>query len=130
MESRHIIERFWSSVEAKDLAAMTAMIHPDIRMEWPQSGERFTGIDNGVAAMTATEEKPEVAGLPRIVGSGAVWTVTLPLRYGEEIYHYVGIFELEGELIRRTTEFFAAPFPANPARAPYTDTKAGVEDPT
>jgi hypothetical protein len=45
----------------------------------------------------------------------------LPLRYGSDPYHYVGIFELDDGRLRRVTEYFGAPFPAQAARAPFAD---------
>jgi len=116
---REVLEQFLEATERRDYAAMAALAHPDIDMSWPQSGERFIGRDNALAAMLATEEKPEIAGEPRVVGDGSTWVLTIPLRYGADIYHYAGIFELEDGLIRRSTEFFGAPFPAQPARAPF-----------
>ncbi|CAN5585131.1 hypothetical protein BH24CHL9_BH24CHL9_10130 [soil metagenome] len=87
-------------------------------MTWPQSGERFRGADNAFAALAAQDEKPEPAGEPRFVGGGDTWTVMLPVRYGEDIYHYVGVFELRGGRIASTTEYFGAPFPAKPRERP------------
>jgi hypothetical protein len=118
---RDILERFLAAAERGDHATASACAHPDVVMEWPQSGERFTGRDNALAAMGATEEKPEFAGEPRIVGDGDAWVVMLPLRYGSETYHYVGVFELEAGLIRRSTEYFGAPFPPQEARARFAD---------
>jgi SnoaL-like domain len=115
------IERFLAAVEQGDLAAMSELAHPDITMEWPQSGERFRGRENAIAAITATEEKPELAGEPTVIGQGNLWVVRMALRYGPEIFQYAGIFELEDGLVRRTTEYFAAPFPAPEARAPYVE---------
>ena len=116
---REVLEQFLEATERRDYAAMAALAHPDIDMSWPQSGEHFIGRENALAAMLATEEKPEIAGEPRVVGDGSTWVLTTPLRYGADIYHYAGIFELEDGLIRRSTEFFGAPFPAQPARAPF-----------
>jgi hypothetical protein len=118
-EGRQILERFLAAAEQRDYATMASIAHPDIEMSWPQSGERFTGRDNALGAMMASEEKPEVAGEPRIVGEGSSWVLTMPLRYGDEIAHYVGIFELDGTLVRRSTEYFGAPFPPSPARARF-----------
>ena len=115
------IERFLAAVEQGDLAAMAELAHPDITMEWPQSGERFRGRENAIAAITATEEKPELAGEPTVIGQGNLWVVRMALQYGPEIFQYAGIFELEDGLVRRTTEYFAAPFPAPDARAPYVE---------
>jgi limonene-1,2-epoxide hydrolase len=116
---RDVLERFLEATERRDYDTMARLAHPDIEMWWPQSGERFIGRDNAMAAILATEEKPEFAGEPRIVGDGTIWVLTMALRYGSDVYQYAGIFELDGEAIRRSTEFFGAPFPAQPARAPY-----------
>jgi len=118
---RDILEQLLSAAERRDIPALTKLVHPDVIMEWPQSGERFSGRENAIGAMTATEEKPELAGEPRIVGEGSTWTIQIPLRYGADIYHYAGIFELRDGLVVRSTEYFGAPFEAQPARAPYAD---------
>lgn len=122
---RAILEQFLAATERRDYPAMASFAHPQIDMSWPQSGERFIGRDNALGALLATEEKPEFAGEPRIVGEGSSWVLTLPVRYGADIYHYAGIFELEDGLIRRSTEFFGAPFPAQPARAPFAAPSEG-----
>lgn len=118
-EGRAVLERFLAAMERKDYAAMAELAHPQVEMSWPQSGERFVGRDNALGALLATEEKPELAGQPRIVGQGSYWVLTMPLRYGADLYHYAGIFEFERGLVRRTTEFFGAPFPAQPGRAQF-----------
>jgi ketosteroid isomerase-like protein len=119
--NEEVIARFVGAVESGDLETAAELAHDDIEMYWPQSGERFRGKENALKAMRATEVKPEPAGEPRVVGAGDVFAMTMPLRYGEEVWHYVGVFELEDGRIRRTTEFFGAPFPASEARAPYAE---------
>jgi hypothetical protein len=118
---REILERIIDAAERRDAEALRPLMHEQIVGEWPQSGERFTGPDNAIGSMTATETKPEVAGEPRIVGSGDLWVMMLPLRYGSDPYHYVGVFELDGGRLRHVTEYFSAPFPAQEARAPFVD---------
>jgi len=124
-DGREILGRFLAASERRDYESLMHLAHPEIEMSWPQSGERFVGRENAIGALLATEEKPEFAGEPRIVGSGSTWVLTLPLRYGDDIYHYAGIFELEDGLLRRATEFFGAPFPAQPARAPFASPTGG-----
>ena len=36
-------------------------------------------------------------------------------------YHYVGVYEIEGGKIKRSTEYFGAPFPAQEGRARYAE---------
>jgi hypothetical protein len=96
-----------------------ALLHDDFVMEWPQSGERFVGRHHAVGAMRSQQAVPEVAGEPRIVGSGDVWVAMMPLRYGSDIAHYVGVLELADGKIRRGTGYFGAPFPAQDYRAAF-----------
>ncbi len=119
--NRMTMMRFWEAAEKGDLDALTSLAHPDIVMEWPQSGERFRGRENALGALRAQEVKPEPAGEPALEGCGDVWVARVPLRYGEEIYHYVGIFTLDEGQVRHSTEYFGAPFPPNPARAAFSD---------
>ena len=118
---RDVLERILDATERHDIEALRPLMHAEIVGEWPQSGERFTGPDNAIGAMTATEQKPDIAGEPRIVGTGDVWVLMLPLRYGTDPYHYVGVFELDEGRLRHVTEYFGAPFPAQEARAKFAD---------
>ena len=90
-------------------------------MEWPQSGERFSGRDNAFGAMRAQRDKPDIAGQPRLVGSGNTWVMMMPLRYGDDLLHYVAVLELDDGRIRRATGHWAAPFPAQEYRAEFAD---------
>jgi ketosteroid isomerase-like protein len=116
-----VMGQFLEAAESGDLDALAALASDDIVMEWPQSGERFRGKENALAAMRAQETKPEFAGEPRMIGSGDVWVVMAPLRYGEETHHYVGVYELRDGLVARSTEYFGAPFAAQEFRAAYLD---------
>lgn len=118
---REVVMRILDAAERQDVEALRPLMHERIVGEWPQSGERFTGPDNAMGAMTATEVKPEVVGEPRIIGAGDTWVMMLPLRYGTDPYHYVGVYELEDGLLRHVTEYFGAPFPAPASRAPFAD---------
>lgn len=119
--NHQVMMEFWGAAERRDVDTLSRLVHPDVVMSWPQSGERFSGRDNAIGALQAQEEPPEVAGEPRLLGCGDVWVSMVPLRYGADVYQYVGVFELVDGLVQRTTELFGAPFPANPARARFAD---------
>jgi len=119
--NRALIEAFFAASERGDGAAAAALLHDDMVMSWPQSGESFTGRANVLGAMGAVAVKPRFAGEPRLVGSGAVWVLMAPLLYGEELLHYVAVLEIEDGRIRRGTGYWGAPFPAQAARAAFRD---------
>ena len=119
--NRELVERFFAASERGDLAALETMVDEGMVMEWPQSGERFRGRENVLGAMAAVEIKPQFAGVPRLTGSGPLWVLMVPLRYGEEVLQYVAILELEGGRIRRATGYWGAPFPTQDSRAAFID---------
>ena len=71
--------------------------------------------------MAAVEVKPEFAGQPRLVGSGHVWVLMVPLRYGDDVLQYVAVLELEDHRIRHATGYWGSPFAAQASRAPFVD---------
>jgi hypothetical protein len=119
--NREFIERFMAANGAGDVDAVGRCLHADMVMEWPQSGERFVGRENALGAMRAQERMPAMGGEPRIVGSGDVWVVMVPLLYGDETYHYVAVLELADGLVRRGTGFWGAPFPAEASRGAFAE---------
>jgi ketosteroid isomerase-like protein len=119
--NRDVVERFFAASERGDADVIATLVDDEMVMEWPQSGERFAGRANVLAAMGAVEVKPEVAGQPRLIGAGNVWVFMAPLRYGEDVLQYVAVLELVDRRIRRATGFWGSPFPAQESRAPFAD---------
>jgi ketosteroid isomerase-like protein len=119
--NRELVKRFMAANGAGDLDEVGRCLHADMVMEWPQSGERFVGREQALGAMRAQEQMPAMGAEPRIVGSGDVWVAMVPLRYGDDIYHYVAVLELTDGLVRRGTGFWGAPFPAQPSRAAFAE---------
>lgn len=119
--NRDVVERFFAASERGEADVVATLVDDEMVMEWPQSGERFVGRANVLAAMGAVEVKPEFAGQPRLVGSGSLWVLMVPLRYGDDILQYVAVLELEGGRIRRATGVWGAPFAAQESRAPFAD---------
>jgi hypothetical protein len=117
--NREVVERFFAASERGEADVVATRIDPEMVMERPQSGERFVGRANVLAAMGAVEVKPQFAGQPRLIGSGSIWVLMVPLRYGEDILQYVAVLELEAGKIRRATGFWGAPFPAQESRAAF-----------
>ena len=119
--NRDVVERFFAASERGDADVVATLVDDDMVMEWPQSGERFVGRANVLAAMAAVDVKPQFAGQPRLVGSGSLWVLMVTLRYGEDVLQYVAVLELAAGRIRRATGYWGAPFPAPESRAAFAD---------
>jgi ketosteroid isomerase-like protein len=119
--NRDLVERFFAASERGDVEALSTMVDDRMVMSWPQSGERFVGRENVLGAMAAVEVKPQFAGSPRLIGSGRVWVLMVPLRYGADVLQYVAVLEVEDGRIRHATGYWGAPFPAQVARAAFVD---------
>ena len=82
-----LVMRFMAGTAEDDFDSIADLVHDDFVMEWPQSGEKFSGRDNAFGAMKAQRDRPEPAGPPRLVGSGDTWVLMMPLRYSDGLYH-------------------------------------------
>jgi hypothetical protein len=94
-----------------------AMYLEDAVLEFPQSGERFEGVENfrewrsGYPAETAFE-------FAEVRGGGDLWVAELTVTYdGGPKGFGVGILELRGDKIARETIYFAEGFEAPEWRA-------------
>src|SRR5215204_833504 len=94
-----------------------AMYREDAVLEFPQSGERFEGVENfrewrsQYPAETSFE-------LGEVRGHGAVWVVELTVTYDEGPKHFgVSILELRDRKITRETIYVADGFGAPDWRA-------------
>ena len=63
MANRHIAERYASALASWDLTSLKDLVHPDIVVRYPQSGETFEGIDNYLATI---EEYPGLPGMGEV----------------------------------------------------------------
>lgn len=42
MEPEEVVRAYWERTQARDWAGLTALLAPDLVVEWPVTGERFT----------------------------------------------------------------------------------------
>jgi hypothetical protein len=102
-----------------DPAAAHRIYHDDAVLEFPQSGERFEGVENfrgwrsNYPASTSFE-------LGEIRGAGDVWVMELNVRYDDGPWNFgVSIHEFRGDRIARETIYVVEPFEAPEWRAQW-----------
>ncbi|MHC1561158.1 nuclear transport factor 2 family protein [Actinomycetospora sp. C-140] len=120
---RAAIERYLH-MSGKDPDLAHEIFAEDAVLEFPQSGERFTGRRTFLA--WRRRYPAEVTfDLRRIVGSGDVWVAEAVVRYdGGNPLHGVSILEFRDGLVVRETIYGGAPWDAPDWRAPYRDGSA------
>jgi SnoaL-like domain len=108
-------------LSSRDPAAAHDIYAGDAVLEFPQSGERFVGVENfrewrsDYPASTTFEFR-------EIRGEGDLWVVELSVRYDEGSENFgVSILEFRGERIARETIYVAEGFEAPEWRAQWRD---------
>lgn len=135
-----LVTRLADVIGSQKWDELGACYHDDAVLEYPQSGERFTGIENIKAQFAnypalepgATVFQDLIGGttyalsplytvLP-LEGSGTRGTAVFRARYPDGSQWWVlNIYELRDEKIARARAFFAPEFDAPDWRAPYRD---------
>jgi len=128
-------------MDSQDWARLADCFHADALLEYPQSGERFHGIENIRAQFEnypdlepGSSKLQEVIGeatqyaLTRsytviaVEGTGSHGTAIIRVRYPDGTWWYaINIYELRDGLIARSRTYFAPDFDAPDWRAPFRE---------
>ena len=114
-------ERIRKCFEDEDWSTLGGLFHEDAIQEWPQSGERFVGRDNIVAVAQNYGELPEMKGFRVVAEADELAVTELLLDYSGRLYHGVAITEIEGNQVRKRTEYFNEPFEAPESRSQWAE---------
>ena len=142
VDHRSLIDGLVDAMHRADWDAVVRFYTSDTVMEYPQSGEVFRwitnvratfekypgGLDEGrLQTENVIREEPQYAITPMytavaVEGSGTRGTVAFRATYPDgSIWWVIMLYELKGDLISRSTEFFAPAFEAPEWRAPYRE---------
>ena len=119
-EIRAALDQHWAASDANDFETEHRIYHEDAVLEYPQSGERTRGRRN-IQIQRATQPSKKRFAVRRIVGGGDLWVTEFILTYDGKPSYTVSIMEFRGDEVARETQYFADPFEASPARAPYVE---------
>ena len=125
-------------IREHDWGALDDYLHADAVIEYPQSGERFEGVDkiraqfeNYPGLEPGTTELQDVVGgttyamtqmytVVAVEGSGDRGTAVLRVRYPDgSLWWALNLYELRDGKIAHSRSFFAPDFDAPEWRAPY-----------
>jgi hypothetical protein len=111
------IERQIQLAAEQDAVGSHALYHDDAVLEFPQSGERFEGLDN---FREWRERYPATVEfrIRRVTGSGLTWVRELSIRYdGGPWMLGVGVLEFRGDRVARERIYVTEPWEAPEWRA-------------
>jgi SnoaL-like domain len=123
MDAATVVRELWTRTQERDWAGVTELIAPGAVIEWPVSGERFTGRANYVEMNRTYPEGWEIRIL-RIIGSGeeAASEVEVP-HQDLGVFRVVSFWKIKEGQIVRGTEYWSTPGSDEPRpdRAAYTE---------
>jgi SnoaL-like domain len=115
-ETRARIEEHWAASERGDVETEHAIYADDGILDYPQSGERFTGRST-IQAQRGGHPAERHFTVRRIQGGGDLWVSECVITYDGVPTYSLSVMELSDGLVTHETQYFADPFPASPARA-------------
>lgn len=144
MNNRQVVEQWMRAMHEHDVVALEEILHPDLEVTYPQSGEVIRGRENLLGMLASfpgrapegevedhhpTHDAVHVVnrspfGLPNITVESAGDTFTLEgsVVYGDgATYHVVTIVQVRDGMIATETSYFAPPFDPPEWRRPFVD---------
>ena len=104
--NREIVRQLWELFEARDWDGAAALLHDDLVVDWPWSGERIRGRDNFIKVNVHHPASDWHIEVRRIVAEGdqVVSEVVVPYRDGRS--KAASFFELRDGRIARIVEYW------------------------
>lgn len=140
-DPREVFEAYLRATNARDIATLDQLVHPDFEDLYPQSGERTRGLANlqaiienypgggyaggGTSRVVGTEDRwvlTPAFSLLRIEGTGDTFTGVSRGRYpdGSE-WHILTIGQIRDGRVWRAETYFAPAFEAPAWRAEWVE---------
>src|ERR1700761_91772 len=110
------IREHWEASERGDIDAEHAIYADDAILDYPQSGERFSGRSR-IQAQRGGHPAERHFTVRRIIGGGGGWVSVCGITSGALPTASVSVMEFADGLVRHEPRFFAAPSPAPAGRA-------------
>ncbi len=144
MSNRQIIESYWNAFVKGDLDTVEKLVHPDIVVTYPQSGEVIRGRENLMAmarnypvalpegtavklegpdeTVSVSPSMPFGMSVITISGGGDMFVGEAVYDYPNgDVYNVAVILKVHEGMISQDTTYFATPFEAPEWRRPYVE---------
>jgi hypothetical protein len=118
-EIRAALERHWASSESGDQQGEYEIYHANAVLEYPQSGERFCGVEKIQNSRTENPSNRHFF-VNQVRGEGDLWITEYIITYDGKPVYTVSIMEFQDGRVQRETQYYADPFDAPAWRKKWT----------
>lgn len=117
-ETRRIVEHHWRAANARDWERFATLLAPQLRYEVPQTREY---LDSGVGYLELFRTWPGnwSARTKTLICEGAQAVCIIDFDVDGETMTGISVFEVEGNLITRVTDYWPAPYEPPPRQTPH-----------
>ena len=123
-QNRQTAERYFTALKSGDTNSIADCLHQDFVEEYPQSGERITGLRNWRTMMESYPGMPKASNsIVRVCGDLGVAEAKLEYPNGQT-YWSCSVLDFKDGKIIRAREFFGEPFEAPQWRSKWVEKKA------
>lgn len=116
--TRSLIEAHWSFANARDWSAFARLLHPGLLYEAPQTREYIEG-GPGYLDMFSTWPGDWKASIKQLICEEAKAITVIDFAVGGEVMTGISIFELDGGLITKVTDYWPEPYEPAPRASPH-----------
>ena len=96
----------WERISARDWAGLQSLLAPDVRAEWPATGEVFLGSDNFVAIQSEYPEGWSIRVLT-VVGQGDTVVSEVEVPHEEfGVFRAASVWTVREGLVAAVTEYW------------------------
>ena len=110
------IVQHWEASERGDGDAEHAIYAENAILDYPQSGERFSGRA-AIQAQRGGHPAERHFTIRRILGEADLWVSECVITYDGVPTYSISVMEITHGFVSHETQYFADPFPAPPGRA-------------
>lgn len=93
-------ERFWAAVQARDWVAAREQLAENVVIDWPATGERFSGRDRYLEVQRIYPEGWSIE-VRAIAHEGAQVAAEVRVPHGSDVFFCAAFYELEDGVIAR-----------------------------
>jgi hypothetical protein len=115
-EVRARIQQHWDASERGDVEVEHEIYGDDAILDYPQSGERFSGRAK-IQAQRGGHPAERHFTVRRILGAGNLWVSECVITYDGAPTYSVSVMEFADGLVTHESQYFADPFTAPSSRA-------------